>query len=342
MNHRRIIAAAMAPLCAGLALTAGPSDAGHHVTKHLTKGTTYAFKSSGFGTRVVGGKAKADSSTTGYTAIGCTNQAGRSHTNNVGEATLPGLGRASDVRTRVWTTAHKGVVASHSTHEIGRLSLAQSGIGVALADGDHLDRVGVPRQLGFPRHHHDPSRRADVHPAGRPAPELPSPDAGPADHHPGPGHPLRRPARHRSIGYGRDGEHLRAPHRPDPVEHLDPDRPLPRRARLRHDRRRVQRSFGCHSRGPGSRRRRQGRLQPADPDAVSGDLREGQGEVRGVGSTWWPAPVHGCQLPRARQPDRPPCLGYVAEPQLAASASAASCSSPAWSARSRSPGTADT
>ncbi|HEX4471337.1 MAG TPA: choice-of-anchor P family protein [Nocardioides sp.] len=132
MNHRRIIALAMTPLCAGLALTTGPSYAGHssaHATQHSARGTTFAFKSSGFGTRVIGGRADANSSTTGYKVIGCTNQTGRSRTNNVGEATLPGLGKASDIRTRVWTTSHKGVVASHSTHKIGQLSLVQSALG---------------------------------------------------------------------------------------------------------------------------------------------------------------------------------------------------------------------
>jgi hypothetical protein len=129
MNHRRIIATAMAPLCAGLALTAGPSYAGHHVTHHSMKSTTFAFKSSGFGTRVIGGQLPVGSATTGYKAIGCTNQAGRSRTNNVAEATLPGLGKATGIKTHVWTTSRHGVVASHSLHRIARVSLIQSALG---------------------------------------------------------------------------------------------------------------------------------------------------------------------------------------------------------------------
>jgi hypothetical protein len=132
MNHRRIIALAMAPLCAGLALTAGPSYAGHHsahATHHSTRGTTFAFKSSGFGTRLIGGQLPVGSSTTGYKNIGCTNQAGRSRTNEVAEATLPGLGKAFGIETHVWTTSRHGVVASHSVHRIARISLVQSALG---------------------------------------------------------------------------------------------------------------------------------------------------------------------------------------------------------------------
>jgi hypothetical protein len=132
MTHRRIIALAMAPLCAGLALTAGPSYAGHHSaqsTHHSTRGTTYAFKSSGFGTRLIGGQLPAGSSTTGYQVIGCTNQAGRSHTNNVAQATLPGLGKAYGIQTHVWTTSRHGVVASHSLHQIARVSLVKNALG---------------------------------------------------------------------------------------------------------------------------------------------------------------------------------------------------------------------
>jgi hypothetical protein len=129
MNHRRIIATAMAPLCAGLALTAGPSYAGHNTTHQSSKDTSFAFKTSGFGTRIIGGQLPVGSATTGYKAIGCTNQAGRTRTNNVAEATLPGLGKAMGIKTHVWTTSRHGVVAAHSLHRIGRVALIQSVLG---------------------------------------------------------------------------------------------------------------------------------------------------------------------------------------------------------------------
>lgn len=124
MPHRGTIMAVTGVLGIGLALTAGPTYAGA-----ATKSTTYAFKASGFGTRVIGGRLPVGSSTTGYQVIGCTNQAGRSRTGNVAEATLPGLGTASGIKTRVWTTRRHGVVASHSRHSIAEIVLAQSGLG---------------------------------------------------------------------------------------------------------------------------------------------------------------------------------------------------------------------
>jgi hypothetical protein len=125
MKQRTSLAVALVPLCVGLALTAGPTYAG----PTATKSTTFAFKTSGFGTRVIGGQVPVGSATTGYQVIGCTNQAGRSRTNNVAEATLPGLGTASGIRTHVWTSSRKGVVASHSTHSIAKVVLAQGQLG---------------------------------------------------------------------------------------------------------------------------------------------------------------------------------------------------------------------
>ena len=125
MQHRRSLAVAMVPLCVGLALAAGPTYAGGSAQKS----TSFAFKSSGFGTRVIGGQVPAGSSTTAYQVIGCTNKAGKDRTNNLAEATVPGLGTATGVKTHVWTTSHHGVVASHSTHSIAELVLAQSQLG---------------------------------------------------------------------------------------------------------------------------------------------------------------------------------------------------------------------
>src|SRR3954452_2548593 len=124
MKHRMALAVALVPLCAGLAFGAGPTYAGTSTTS-----TSFAFKTSGYGTKIKGGQIPAGSSTTGYQVIGCTNQAGRSRSNNVAEATVPGLGQASGVKTRVWTTSRDGVVASHSTHDIAKLTVAQSGLG---------------------------------------------------------------------------------------------------------------------------------------------------------------------------------------------------------------------
>ena len=125
MKRHIALGAAMAPLCLGLALTAGPTFAG----ARGTTSTTFAFQGSGFGTRIIGGQLPAGSDTTGYQRIGCTNLAGRSRDNDVAVAALPGLGTAYDAVTRVWTTARHGVVATHSTHSIGKIVLSQSQLG---------------------------------------------------------------------------------------------------------------------------------------------------------------------------------------------------------------------
>ncbi|HEY3530204.1 MAG TPA: choice-of-anchor P family protein [Nocardioides sp.] len=124
MKHRTALAVAIVPLSIGLALTAGPTYAGT-----ATKITTFAFKATGFGTRVIGGQVPAGSGTTAYQGISCTNKAGKWRTNNIDEATLPGVGQATGVKTQVWTTSRNGVVASHSSHSIAKLVLAQSQLG---------------------------------------------------------------------------------------------------------------------------------------------------------------------------------------------------------------------
>jgi hypothetical protein len=145
MKHRTTLAVAAAPLCVGMALAAGPSYAGATATKD----TTFAFQSSGFGTRVIGGQVPVGSGTTGYRAIGCTNQAGKDRTNNVAEATVPGFGTLTGVRTRVWTTSRHGRVASHSTHSIAKIVLAQSGLGTLSLDAVRSTSIAYHNAKGF-------------------------------------------------------------------------------------------------------------------------------------------------------------------------------------------------
>jgi hypothetical protein len=125
VRYRTIAAAGATALCAGLVLATCPGFA----RPGTTRSTTYAFKSTGYGTRIVGGQLPAGSDTTGYQVIGCTNQAGKHKQNNVAAATVPGLGTVSGIRTRDWTSAQRGVVASHSTHSIADITLADSSVG---------------------------------------------------------------------------------------------------------------------------------------------------------------------------------------------------------------------
>jgi hypothetical protein len=145
MKHRSVLLVAVAPLCAGLALSAGPSFGG----TTSTRTTSYAFNASGYGTRLLGGQVLAGSKTTAFDAIGCTNQAGKDKSNDVASADIPGLGTATGIKTRVWTTSRHGVVASHATHSIANITLASSGVGSLSLDAVEAKARAFHSSSGF-------------------------------------------------------------------------------------------------------------------------------------------------------------------------------------------------
>jgi hypothetical protein len=145
MKPRTAAIAAVVPLCAALTLATGPGFAG----PSATRATTYAFKTSGFGTRVLGGQLPVGSDTTGYQVIGCTNRSGIRHANEVAQADLPGLGTVSGVKTRVWTTDKNGLASSHSTHTIAHLTLASSGVGSLSLDAIKAKATAFHDDAGF-------------------------------------------------------------------------------------------------------------------------------------------------------------------------------------------------
>jgi hypothetical protein len=117
----------IAVIASGAALLTAPSaSAAAPAAKEKTQ---FALKGSGFGTRLRGGQVPAGSETTAYQVIGCTNVAGLKKTNHVAEATLPGLGTASEVTTDIWSTSKKGVVASHGRSSIERIVIGESNLG---------------------------------------------------------------------------------------------------------------------------------------------------------------------------------------------------------------------
>jgi hypothetical protein len=91
--------------------------------------TNFAFKGSGYGTKLSGGQVPVDSNTTAFAGVGCSNNADLDKGNDVAEATLPGAGTAEEVTTRLWTTAEKGVVANNSESYVERIELAGSPLG---------------------------------------------------------------------------------------------------------------------------------------------------------------------------------------------------------------------
>lgn len=87
--------------------------------------TPYALGAFGIGTAVKGGSVPTTSGKTAYRIIGCTNRAGVDRENHEAEATVPGLGVVSGVKTRVWTTKADGVVASNSLHEVASILIGE-------------------------------------------------------------------------------------------------------------------------------------------------------------------------------------------------------------------------
>jgi hypothetical protein len=127
-------------LLVGLTLTAttgvaasspatGSSDAATTSTRATLTPTAFALQGAGFGSRVLGGEIPADSRTTAFQALGCSNKAGRDKANHEAELTVPGLGLVSGVATTVRTTRRDGVVASTSTQRIASIQLAEAGLG---------------------------------------------------------------------------------------------------------------------------------------------------------------------------------------------------------------------
>lgn len=117
-------------VAAGLVATIPADAAGQagSAKAHKTP-TDFALRTSGYGTRVKGGQVPAQSGTTAYDVIGCTNTAGITRENHQASTALPGLGTVSGVTTHVWTTKKGDVVSSWSRHKVASVVLSDSPMG---------------------------------------------------------------------------------------------------------------------------------------------------------------------------------------------------------------------
>ena len=119
----------------GTLLAAGPSTgaAADRSTDQRTSAkphyVPFALKASGFGSKAVGGEAPADSGGTAFMAVGCATRAGIYKENHEADSTVPGVGKASDVKTELWTSDKNGVVSSYAQNTTNKLVIAQSGMG---------------------------------------------------------------------------------------------------------------------------------------------------------------------------------------------------------------------
>lgn len=116
-------------LAAATVVVTGSGAGAETAELDAAKATRFALHGSGFGSRIIGGDVPADSSTTAYQVLGCTNRSGKSTGNHITRATLPGVGTAHEVTSRSWTTARHGVVASQAESSIARLVLRDPAAG---------------------------------------------------------------------------------------------------------------------------------------------------------------------------------------------------------------------
>lgn len=121
---------AVAVAAASVVLTVPTSSSAAAADRASTAKTTtpFAMRASGYGSRVDGGSVPADSGTTAYQAIGCTNKAGITRRNDVASATLPDVGKVEGIRTRNHTfhNAEKGKTTVLSTHKVAKVELGDS------------------------------------------------------------------------------------------------------------------------------------------------------------------------------------------------------------------------
>lgn len=128
---RRIVAVLIMFTLAGTGLVV----AGSPGAAAEAKPTPFALRTAGIGTLVKGGDLPASSGKTAYSVIACTNRAPSARTNHVAQATVPGLGEVSELHTRVWTTAGKGVVSSNSVHSLQKVVIREEGLGKLALNG---------------------------------------------------------------------------------------------------------------------------------------------------------------------------------------------------------------
>ncbi|MDP2774380.1 MAG: choice-of-anchor P family protein [Nocardioides sp.] len=136
-SHRLGAMAASAGLiAAALAVVPGSTSASPAApAAQKTVKTNFALFANGYGSVVRGGQLPAASEGTAYTVIGCTVRAGINNSNYVAEATVPGLGTVTGVRTRVWTSKKGDVVSAYSTHRVAEVVIAENPLGKLAIEG---------------------------------------------------------------------------------------------------------------------------------------------------------------------------------------------------------------
>lgn len=140
--------------------------------------TGFALFASAYGSSVQGGQIPAGSDGTAYAVIGCTTRAGKTRGNYEAKTTLPGLGTASAVRTKLWTTKKGKVVSSWSAHSIAEVMIADTPLGSLSIEGIKSLSRAYHDGKRFRTDHVTSVAKIVLKPMGAPAQELEIPTPG--------------------------------------------------------------------------------------------------------------------------------------------------------------------
>lgn len=180
----RVVAVVATATLLGSAVTSADAAAPSTRQARSATPTKFAFHGWAYGTSARGGSVPAGSGGTAYEVIGCTNLAGAVRTNRVADATIPSLGSASGVDTRVWTTQASGTTTTWARNSISQVTLSDSSLGSLV-----LSAVSTTARAYHDRQGYHATANTDV------ARVQFKPAAGPAQDFavPSPGHPVTIP-----------------------------------------------------------------------------------------------------------------------------------------------------
>jgi len=177
MKHRfSSMLAVVAALLGSLVMIGATSSSAGAVTTPVA--TRFAYGASGFGTLLKGGQIPAGSSMTAFRPLGCTNLAGLSRENHEAASPLGGLGSASVIATRVWTTKVGSVFSSYAKNTIANVALGDPSLGTLAVKGVTSQSRAFHNSTGFHAATVTTVASISFAPAGLPAQTIPVPTPG--------------------------------------------------------------------------------------------------------------------------------------------------------------------
>lgn len=177
MKHRvSSLLAVLAAMIGSFVMNGAMSTSADATTSPVA--TRFAYSASGFGTLVKGGQLPAGSSMTALRPLGCTNLAGLSKENHEVASPLAGLGSASVIATRVWTTKVGNVYSSYARNTIANVTLGDASLGTLAIKGVASQSRAFHNSTGFHATTATTVASISFAPAGMAAQAVPVPTPG--------------------------------------------------------------------------------------------------------------------------------------------------------------------